>query len=137
MTCQEFYQEFQILYNNIMSNQSPGLDEYEVSVFLTRAQEEFIRGYYNGTLSKSFEETEEIRKYLNSLVKTASCSELTTYSNSAITTKSKFFNLPSDCWFTTFEEVELSGVNYCNGIYSEVVPVLQDDLHRVMRDPFK
>ena len=47
MTTQEFSNEFDILYNNIMSNAAPGLDEYEKSVFLTKAQEEIIYNYFN------------------------------------------------------------------------------------------
>ena len=38
MTTQEFSNEFDILYNNIMSNSAPGLNEYEKSIFLTQAQ---------------------------------------------------------------------------------------------------
>jgi hypothetical protein len=37
MTTTEFSNEFDILYNSITSNMAPGLDEYEKSVFLTRA----------------------------------------------------------------------------------------------------
>lgn len=37
MTLQEFSDEFDVLYNNITSNQAPGLNEYEKSVFLTKA----------------------------------------------------------------------------------------------------
>lgn len=72
MTNQEFENEFDILYNNIMSNQAPGLDSYEKSVFLTNAQEQLILSYYNGknSYNESFERTEEIRRYLSSLVKT-------------------------------------------------------------------
>lgn len=47
MTTAEFSNEFDILYNNIVSNQSPGVDQYEKSVFLTRAQEEIIKNYFN------------------------------------------------------------------------------------------
>ena len=47
MTTQEFSNEFEVLYNNIMSNQAPGLDEYEKSIFLTKAQEELVRDYFN------------------------------------------------------------------------------------------
>lgn len=47
MTNQEFSNEFDVLYNNIMSNQAPGLDEYEKSVFLTKAQDEIIKNYFN------------------------------------------------------------------------------------------
>ena len=71
MTNKEFSYEFDILYNNIMSNQAPGLDDYEKSVFLTKAQEEIIINYYSGknALLESFEKTEEIRRYLDTLVK--------------------------------------------------------------------
>jgi hypothetical protein len=37
MTTSEFSNQFDVLYNNITSNQAPGLDEYEKSVFLTKA----------------------------------------------------------------------------------------------------
>ena len=33
MTLSEFRIEFDILYNNITSNLSPGLNDYEISVF--------------------------------------------------------------------------------------------------------
>ena len=46
MTAAEFSQEFDILYNNIASNQAPGLTEYEKSVFLTKAQDEIIKNYF-------------------------------------------------------------------------------------------
>ena len=47
MKTQEFSNEFDVLYNNIMSNAAPGLNEYEKSVFLTKAQEEIIYNYFN------------------------------------------------------------------------------------------
>ena len=47
MTLQEFSNEFDDLYNNVMSNSAPGLDEYEKSVFLTKAQDEVIKNYFN------------------------------------------------------------------------------------------
>lgn len=47
MTSLEFSNEFEILYNNIMSNQSPGIDEYEKSVFLTKAQLELVKNAFN------------------------------------------------------------------------------------------
>ncbi len=47
MTTPEFSNEFDVLYNNVMSNQAPGLDEYEKSVFLTKAQSEILKNYFN------------------------------------------------------------------------------------------
>ena len=52
MTNLELSNEFDILYNNITSNQAPGLDEYEKSVFLTKAQDEIIKSYFNPKLNK-------------------------------------------------------------------------------------
>ena len=77
MTSQDFSFEFDILYNNISSNQAPGLTEYEKSVFLTQAQEAVILDLYKGTLGDSFETTEEVTRYLSSLVKPYTKSQLT------------------------------------------------------------
>ena len=46
MTTQEFSIEFDILFNNINSNQSQGINEYEKSVFLTHAQNELIKNSF-------------------------------------------------------------------------------------------
>ena len=43
----EFSNQFDVLYNNITSNQAPGLNEYEKSVFLTKAQDEVLKNYFN------------------------------------------------------------------------------------------
>lgn len=55
MTNLEFSNEFDVLYNNITSNQAPGLDEYEKSVFLTKAQDEIVKAYFNPRLNKTQE----------------------------------------------------------------------------------
>ena len=49
MTLQEFSDEFDVLYNNISSNQAPGLNEYEKSVFLPKAQNEIVKNYFTST----------------------------------------------------------------------------------------
>lgn len=54
--------QFDILYNNITSNQAPGLNEYEKSLFLTKAQDEIIKNYFfkeNNTKGKGIEESEK------------------------------------------------------------------------------
>lgn len=52
MTNLEFSNEFDVLYNSITSNQAPGLDEYEKSVFLTKAQDEIVKNYFNSKGNK-------------------------------------------------------------------------------------
>lgn len=55
MTNPELSNEFDVLYNNITSNQAPGLDEYEKSVFLTKAQDEVVKSYFDPKLNKPTE----------------------------------------------------------------------------------
>ena len=45
MTTAELSSQFDVLYNNILSNASPGLDEYEKSVLLTKAQDEILKSH--------------------------------------------------------------------------------------------
>lgn len=47
MTVNEFSNQFDVLYNNITSNQAAGLNEYEKSVFLTKAQDELVKNYFD------------------------------------------------------------------------------------------
>lgn len=75
MTNQEFSNEFDILYNNITSNQAPGLNEYEKSVFLTKAQDEIIKAYFNPKTNKvqeGFDGSERRQIDFSMLVKVAS-----------------------------------------------------------------
>ena len=42
----EASREFDLIYNNISSNQAPGLDDYEKSIFLTKAQNQLISSLF-------------------------------------------------------------------------------------------
>lgn len=141
MTNPEFENEFDILFNNIMSNQAPGLDSYEKSVFLTQAKEQLFISYYSGKNSngESFEETEEFRRYLSTHVKTVVLDPLEEHSEIAITDNSEIFQLPDDLWFITYEFATLAeGTDNCaSGKRVQVVPVTQDDVYRTMENPFK
>lgn len=141
MTTAEFSNEFDILYNNITSNMAAGLSEYEKSVFLTRAQENLIIGFYNGrnAASLSFEESEETRRYLDKLTKTVRLTPTTPSIAYPISSDSKFFICPANLWFITYEEVTLTDSNlpYTNGRQAEVIPTSQDSFNRKKRNPYK
>jgi hypothetical protein len=62
MTNQEFSNEFDVFYNNIMSNAAPGLNEYEKSVFLTNAQNEMVKAYFNPKGNKYLEGLDDSKK---------------------------------------------------------------------------
>lgn len=135
-TCEEWSLEFDLLYQNITSNQAPGLNEYEKSVFLTRAQEAVVVMLYNGTLSKSFEETEEITRYLNHLVCQKDCEEITNDIPMQVIPTSQVFALPDDLLFRTLELCKVNDEK-CGEIDAVVVPVTQDEYWRTSRNPFK
>ena len=127
MSNTEFSNQFDILYNNIMSNAAPGLNEYEKSVFLTQAQRDIIIGVYNGreVPGLSFESVEEARRYLSELVEEITFKEIDF---------KELIELPNDLWFITLEQVILQGA--CNNPI-KVTPVKQDSLTTYLSNPFK
>lgn len=135
MTNLEFSTEFDIHYNNISSNKAPGLNEYEKSVFLTKAQEELITELYSGRngTQNSFEETEEQRRYLNSLIKTATLN-ITSLESEEITAKSLIATLPDDVMFITCERAFIQTSSIKEAV---VYPVSQDELSKILKNPFR
>lgn len=133
MTNPEFSIEFDILYNNISSNKAPGLNEYEKSVFLTRAQEHLVTELYSGrnTTYSSFEETEEQRRYLHSLITTSSLEESTEIAD-IITSNSSIYKLPENIMFITYETAILTDNKEVT-----VYPVSQDELSKIIKNPFR
>lgn len=147
MTTEEFSNEFDTLLNSYSNTEKFGithstieLDEYEKSVFLTKAQEDVVIDMYNGknTFGDSFEKTEEIRRYLSSLIKTytTSTKEIT---YKGLSKHSVFFKLPEDLWFITYEAVDLKddGLGCKSGEDVCVTPVTQDEYHRIRKNPFR
>lgn len=144
MTTEEFSNEFDTLLNSYSSKylfgESPSiveLDEYEKSLFLTASQEEVIKELYlgNNSYGDSFESTEEIRRSLNNLIKTYKTSE--EVEGNGISKTSKFFSIPKDVWFITYESAIIQSKE-CNS-YKEVTvyPVTQDTYSRTSDNPFR
>lgn len=138
MTTIEFSNEFDILYNNIMSNKAPGLNDYEKSVLLTQSQESLILDIYNGQFNEdSFENTEEVKTYISNLVKQVTLSSSSI--GDGISKDSKFYQLPNDLWFITYESVILEDLKLgCkSGLEVLVKPVTQDKYFMLNKNPFR
>lgn len=78
MTIQEFSDQFDVLYNNITSNQAPGLDEYEKSLFLTKAEKEIVKNYFTAnskgnTIQQGFDDSAKRQADFSVLMKTNKC----------------------------------------------------------------
>lgn len=150
MQVNDFSSQFDVLLNsyaitaNFGSTDNPGtieLDEYEKSLLLTKSQEDLAIELYSGrnSLGTSFEETEEMRRYLSKLVKEAKLQPITTESNKplGIDSSSKFFTLPKDLWFITYESVSISDGKCDSMSTMDVYPVTQDEYHKIKRNPFR
>ena len=145
MTTQEFSNEFDTLLNSYSTVPPYGdvditLDEYEKSVFLTKAQEEIVVESYTGKnqFGESFERTEEIRRYLSDLVKTVVLSDKLT-GHVGLSKTSMFFQLPEDVWFITYESATLKDerLGCLDGEEATIVPVTQDEYYRIAKNPFR
>lgn len=144
MTNEEFSNEFDNLVNKNIAkpfgvDSTPlEFDEYEKSMFLTKAQESVVISLYRGTLTgDSFEKTEELRRYLNELIKTYTTTNKV--ENEGLTDNSYFFDIPDDVWFITYESAvsQDERLGCAKGTVMEVVPTAQDDLHKTSRNPFR
>lgn len=116
-------------------------NEYEKSFFLTKAQETIVESLYTGLnhYGNSFEETELLRRYLSALVLDDVLYPAMSISGVPIgvNSNSKFFTLPLDLWFITYESVELED-GKCDDMKNlEVIPVTQDEYHRIKKNPFR
>ena len=147
MTTEEFSNEFDTLLNSYSTIEAFGktpstveLDEYEKSIFLTNAQEEIVISMYNGKnpFGDSFERTEEIRRYLSTLIKTYTTTDKKV-GYTGLSKSSVFFELPDDLWFITYESVNLKddGLGCMNGEDVSVIPITQDEYHRIRKNPFR
>ena len=150
MTIQEFSNTFDTLLNSYSTQSQFGeqaskreivLDEYEKSLYLTRAQEEIVVNLYNGRnpYGVTFEGTEELRRYLEGLVKTKKYLSEDATESTGINENSVFFKLPDDIAFITLEQVtfddELLGCY--DGSVASVYPITQDEYERVKNNPFR
>lgn len=142
----EFDVRFDIYWNNIASNKAPGLNSYEKSVLLTKAQEDVVLSLYNGRnpLMEGFEQTEQLRRHLASIIREATLFPLEPSEYSpfpkGVSPKSKFFQLPEKLWFITYEAAVTpeSKDNKCESqAFIRVIPITQDQYHRVRKNPFR
>ena len=143
MTTSEFSQAFDTLisaYNDTTLEDKLSFNEYEKSVFLTKAQDELIVSFYSGknSYNEGFENTEEIRRYLSSLIETKELDEDKTSTLAKLTDQSHIYKLEDDTWFITYEAIKITSEDSClKGKSIEVVPITQDDLHKLLKNPFK
>lgn len=129
----EFSNEFDVLYNNIMSNAAPGLNEYEKSVFLTKAQEETVKNHFNPNGNKYKEGLDDSPKRqidFSELIKVAE-GVITNTPPITFDNRAKVYNLPEDTFIIINESIET------NKGTRQIVPISYNDYSRLMSRPYK
>lgn len=137
MTNPELSNEFDVLYNNITSNQAPGLDEYEKSVLLTRAQDDVLKAYFDPRTNKPQQgyDGSEIRQIDFSMVTVVK--EYDEFADALFDFRknSKSVTLSSDILMLINEQLVVTRDN--KETYLQVVPIMYDEYRRLMSKPFK
>lgn len=145
MTNQEFSNEFDVLYNNIMSNQAPGLDEYEKSVFLTKAQDEIVKNYFNPKGNKyqeGFDGNEKRQIDFSMIMRSNQIS--TGFTDGVFDSRGKVVTISSDVMMILNEYVTVTRAK-SNGdpnsapetVRLTIVPINYTEYSRLMSKPFK
>ena len=145
MTTTEFSNQFDLLFNNISSNQAPGLNEYEKSVFLTKAQDEIVKNYFqaesNGnTVKKGFDDTAIRQMDFSDLIMSKTLEEENEEPD--VDPRALVYKITKDdrVYIIINESLYLmvnqEGKLKVNGI-RQVVPIKYTEYMRLMSKPFK
>ena len=124
-----------IVKDNFGEQNNLAFDEYEKSIFLTKAQEQIVLELY-----QELEQSEENRKYLSNLIKTGNYVPVGEQDETLInnTFKSYKVEIEDSVLFMIYEQCTLSDDNNCiNDRIVSVVPTIHDDLDKVLKNPFK
>jgi hypothetical protein len=138
MTTEEFSNEFDILLNSYLHKYNFGevdklaFDEYEKSVYLTKAQRIYIEGI-------NFEKDEQARRTLEKLVVQDSLSVVAggnvNSANADISTETVFYQSPTNLMKIVYEVLNITISDITKDI--NVVPIRTDEYHIQKNNPFK
>lgn len=128
----ELSAQFDVMYNNVTSNQAPGLNEFEKSVFLTKAQNMLLIEYFNNRtdgVGGGFDGSQKRQYDFSQLINTE---VLNAYTNAytCVDKRSVAYSFPTD-YFLTVNEI-LADANY----QYNVIPLSYDEYSRLMMKPY-
>ena len=138
MTNSEFSNEFDVLYQNIASNQAPGLDEYEKSVFLTKAQDEIIKSYFDPRTNKpqeGFDDSSKRQIDFSMLTTVYKIDSTTGHPLYDYRSNTESVDLPSDIFMIINEYVIVNRNK--DDTYLQVIPIRFDEYTKLMSKPYK
>ena len=138
MSTQEFSTEFDVLYNNVTSNQAPGINEYEKSVFLTKAQAQLVNEYFNQRtdgFGGGFDGSQKRQYDFSSITRIENLFEVNSFGERITSTekldrRSKVFLFPQDYFLAVNEILSDDKWQY------SVTPISHSEYQRLMLKPY-
>lgn len=112
MTTEEFSIQFDILWNNAVSNQAPGLNEFEKSSYLTKAQNELVKNYFEpnskgNNVGKGFDQSAIRQMDFSNLIRSEELPKIN--AKPIIDHRALVYELPSKVFIIINEEIALKG----------------------------
>ena len=146
MNSNEFSNQFDVLYNNISNNQAPGLNEYEKSVFLTKAEYELVKNHFSpesNSKQKGFDDTFKRDSDFSTIVR-YKIIPLTSVDVSNFDPRAYKIVLEDKVFITLNEQLRLvntdttpaTPVVTVEGV-RQVIPISYDEYTRLMSKPYK
>lgn len=138
MTAAELLQKFNLHYDNILSAAAPGLNEYEISLYLTQAHREVVSSYYNGVMGgDTVDSTEAVKSLIPRYILSDSIQITDLAPNQIEGLFSYTIDLNSQVLQLLAERIK--GPNNSDSIVRNILvkPVNIDVLYRLMRNPFR
>ena len=123
MTLEELSNEFDVIVNSYDNSQSLVFNEYEKSIYLTKAQEYIIKDLY-----RTYEGTEELNSYLKTLIKDK------TYPIEDSTNIE--LDYPDNFLYILKEYANINTTCKSNNRV-DVLPITQDEYNEVVENPFR
>lgn len=143
MTATEFSNQFDVLYNNIMSNAAPGLNEYEKSIFLTKAQNTIILNYFNpkskgNAVQEGFDDSPIRQADFSTIIKTSNIPYKSLGPDVVkIDPRSRVYS-STDKIYIIINEMLVDPTPSFNGVRTrQVIPINYQEYIRLMSKPFK
>ena len=140
MTAAEMVQNFKFRLDKADSLNYPNFENAEIDLLLNQATERIIKQRYGTTNVKrsSFEETQKRTEDLKNLVVTAPAI-LGFVTPNNINADAAFFTLPTDHYFTIFEQCTISYTDCKGDTVQDTVPVVaiqHNDYNKTIDNPF-
>ena len=137
MNNKEMSDLFDTLYNNITSNQAPGLNEFEKSVFLTKAQSELVKNYFvpqGNAHQTGFDGSQKRQMDFSLLMKTFTGNP---NGSAVVDPRALVYQIPADVLYIINESMNLLNSKSVVTAIRQVKALSFDEYERLMSKPFK